>query len=338
MTPRTVVVGVLVAVLALVPVVTPWTQVLLTLALAKGLAVLGIVVLLRAGQVSFGHALYFAASAYAAAFVAGWLGGGDLVVLIVVGVATSLVLGLLVGVFVVRYRYIFFAMLNLAFSMVLYSILEKFFHVTGGSDGMRLARPTVLGFELDRTAYEYLLFYLTLTLAGLLAFAVHRYLASPLGQALAAIKTNETRLEYLGVSPQRVLLVGYAVSAVLSGLGGVLLAAMQGLVTPDLSYWVRSGEFVFIAVLGGAGHVLGAFAGALVYELVRSYAAAFAADVWQLILGVVLLLIILFAPRGLAGLFDTAMTRLFGPSRAARSQPGQDKTAGRPADKLEPAE
>jgi len=134
-------------------------------------------------------------------------------------------------------------------------------------------------------------------------------LTSPMGQALAAIKTNETRLEYLGLSARKVLLIAYVISAVLAGIGGVLLAAVQGLVTPEYGYWIRSGEFVFIAVLGGAGHVLGAFAGSLVYELVRTYAAAFAADIWQMVLGVVLLLVILFAPKGLIGLYERMIQR-----------------------------
>jgi len=295
--------------LAVLPLLATWTTVVLTLALAKGLAVLGIVVLLRAGQVSFGHALYFAASGYAAAFLAGSLGGGEVLVLLLAGLATSLLLGLAIGWFVVGYRYIFFAMLNLAFSMVLYSLLEKFFHITGGSDGLRVPRPTLLGMTLERAEFELGLFYLTLGLAVLAAFLVHRYLASPPGQALAALKTNETRLEYLGVSARAVFLGGYLISALLAGLGGTLQALVQGLVTPEMGYWVASGELVFIAILGGAGHVIGAFAGALVYEFVQIYAAAFAADVWQLILGTVLLLIILFASRGLVGMYQDLWRR-----------------------------
>jgi ABC-type branched-subunit amino acid transport system permease subunit len=141
---------------------------------------------------------------------------------------------------------------------------------------------------------------------------VHRYFASPLGQALGAIKANETRLEYLGASPRAVLLAAYVISAMLAGLGGTILAITQGVVTPEFGYWVRSGEFVFIAILGGAGHVMGAFAGAVVYEIVRMYAAAYAADVWQLVLGTFLLLIILFASRGLVGLYEDATGRLLG--------------------------
>jgi len=266
--------------------------------------VLGIVVLLQAGQVSFGHALYFAAGAYVVAFLARAQQGGEVVLLLLAGVAAALAVGLVVGLFVVRYRYIFFGMLNLAFSMVLYSILEKFFFITGGSDGLRVPRPAILGIAMERFAYENTLFYVTLTLAVLCAWLVHRYFQSPLGEALRALKTNETRLEYIGLSARGVLLVAYVVSAGLAGLGGVLLALVQGHVTPELSYWVRSGEFVFIAILGGAASVAGPFVGAIVYELVRAYASAFAADVWQMILGGFLLVIILFASRGLVGLYD----------------------------------
>ena len=300
----------LILMVAAVPLIAPWSKIVLTIAIAKGLAVLGIVVLLRAGQVSFGHAMFFAGSAYAAAFLGKAMGGSDLLLLLLSGILCAVVFGLVIGFFVVGYRYIFFGMLNLAFSMVLYSILEKFFHVTGGSDGMRVARPTVLGITMERGAFEYTVFYLTLVIAITLAFFVHRYLASPMGQALAAIKTNETRLEYLGLSARNVLLLGYVISAVLAGTGGVLLAVIQGLVTPEYGYWIRSGEFVFIAVLGGAGHVIGAFAGSLVYELVRTYAAAFAADIWQMVLGAVLLLVILFAPKGLVGMYDSLIRRI----------------------------
>ncbi len=302
--------GVLLLIVTLAPLLAPWLQVVFTIALAKGLAVLGIIVLLRAGQVSFGHAMFFAASAYSAAFLSRALAGVDLAWLLVAGVACSVVFGLVVGTFVVRYRYIFFAMLNLAFSMILYSILEKFFTITGGSDGMRLPRPPFFGFALERAEFETAVFYLTLGLVLVCGWLVHRYFLSPPGQALVAIKANETRLEYLGVSPRLMLLAAYVLSAALAGLGGTLLAVIQGVVTPELAYWVRSGEFVFIAILGGAGHVAGAFAGALVYELVRTYAAAFATGIWQLILGVFLLLIILFASRGLVGLYADIMRRL----------------------------
>lgn len=292
----------LAALLALAPVFLPTTQVMLTLALAKSLAVLGIIVLLQAGQVSFGHALFYAVSAYAAAFLGRAMAGGELLLNLLLGMASAALVALLVGLFVVRYREIFFGMLNLAASMIFFSFLEKFYHITGGSDGLSVPRPTVLGFTLERAGFETLLYYGSLALVLLALMLTHRFLSSPVGQMLRAIKTNEVRLEYLGVSSRRVLLAGYVVSAALCGLGGALMASAQGIVTPEYAWWVRSGEFVFIAILGGAGSVQGALVGALAYESVKTYAAAFAADIWQLVLGVVLLAVILFAPKGMAGL------------------------------------
>lgn len=308
--PRIILPIVLVAIIAITPLFIPWTNVVLTLALAKGLAVLGIIVLLRAGQVSFGHALFFAVSAYAAAFLGKIYADGELISMLIAGVLTSLIVGLFVGLFVVRYRGIFFGMLNLAFSMILFSILEKFYHITGGSDGMQVARPSVLGFEMQRAPFEILLFYGTLVVAILCAWAAHKFLKSPIGQMFEAISTNETRLEYLGISARSTFLVGYLISAVLCGLGGSIMAVAQGIVTPEYAWWIRSGELVFIAILGGAGSVSGAFIGAITYELVRTYAAAFAGEVWQMVLGFFLLAIILYASKGLYGLYESLIKNL----------------------------
>lgn len=309
--------------LALVPPLAPGLQVLMTLALCKGIAVLGVTVLLRAGQVSFGHALFFAVSAYAGAFLAA-TSLDDLALLILAGTAVGALSGLLVGLFVARYRGIFFGMLNLAFSMIFWSILEKFYHYTGGADGLRLPRPSVLGMEMSRGPFEDVLFYTVLALALASGWFVLRFLASPVGQIYQTIKTNETRLEYLGISPRGTLLKGYVLSAALSALGGVLMAVSQGIVTPEYAYWVRSGEMVFIAVLGGAGSVAGAFVGAIAYEAVRAYASVFAADIWQLVLGVFLLVIILFAPGGLVGIYNGLADRI------SRRKPDDAREESRP--------
>jgi ABC-type branched-subunit amino acid transport system permease subunit len=283
---------------------SPNSTTLLTLILAKGIAVLGIVVLLQAGQVSFGHAMFFGAGAYSAAFLGLWAGIHELATFLIVGTLVAGIFGIVIGLFVVRYREIFFGMLNLAFSMVLWSLLEKMYKYTHGADGIRVARPTLFGFSFSPTASEAMLFYVTLVLALITTVLVQRYLDSPLGHMLRAVKSNETRLEYLGVSAQRVLLFGYVVSALLGGVGGVLVAVAQQIATPEFAFWTKSGEFVFIAILGGSGHALGAFAGAMVFEAVRVYASAYLENTWQLILGIVLIVIILFAPNGIVGLFQ----------------------------------
>ncbi|GAB5601661.1 hypothetical protein FJNA_01850 [Thermus sp. FJN-A] len=305
---RTVLVGGLLGV-ALLPLLFPWLGFVLTLALAKGLAALGIALLLRAGLVSFGHGLFYGAGAYAVAFATrGGLGEGLVLLLVALGI--GLALGLLVGLFVSRYRGIFFAMLNLALSMVFYALLAKFYHLTGGTDGLRVPTPALGGLALERALFGEALFYLALGLALALGMAVDRFLRTPMGEALAAVRTNEVRLEYLGISVQRVLLLAYVLSAGLAGLGGGLAALAVGHVVPELAYWVASGEFVYIAILGGIGGVPGPFLGATAYELIRTFAFKYLTFTWQLLLGGTMLLVIFFLPGGLWALLGERRRRV----------------------------
>ncbi|SEM35133.1 amino acid/amide ABC transporter membrane protein 2, HAAT family [Roseovarius azorensis] len=298
-----------IAAVVAVPFVAPSLKLLFTFAMAKGLGVLGVTVLLRAGQVSFGHALYFGIAAYAGAFLMTAMPSTDFLIVLLAGVAGATLASIFVGLFVVRYRGIFFGMLNLAFSMIFWSILEKFYHYTGGADGIRLERPTVFGSALNFNDFGMILYYVLVALMVGLGWYTMRWFNSPVGNLFQTIKTNETRLEYLGVSPKRALLSGYVLSAALCGVGGVMMGMAQGVVTPEYVWWVRSAEMVFIAVLGGAGSVQGAFLGALIYEAVRTYASVYAGDVWQMILGGFLLIIILFAPGGLIGILESLFKR-----------------------------
>jgi branched-chain amino acid transport system permease protein len=298
------------ALVILVAWTVPWLRFVLTLAIAKGLAVLGIMLLLRAGQVSFGHALYLAIAAYTTAFLAPVV--PDVLLLLPVAALASALVGVVVGLFVMRYREIFFGMLNLALSMVFYSLLEKFYAITHGTDGIRLPPLTFGGVNLSTEAQGWAVLMLALGLAlGLGAF-VRIYLDSPMGQALSAIKTREQRLEFLGVPAKLLLLFAYVLSAFMAGCGGFILALASRQVTPAIAYWTASGELVFVAILGGAGSVFGPFLGAVAYELTRVYAAALVADAWQMILGTVLLLVILFAPGGLWGMGRSLAGKLIG--------------------------
>lgn len=300
---RQIVLGVaLVVALVLFPLFSPWSTVILTVALCEGLAALGIMVLLRAGQVSFGHGLFFSFSAYVVAFMAAARFGHEMLILVPVAMAATGLVAAFVGLFIVRYRAIFFGMLNLAISMVFFSLLEKLFSITGGADGKRVPRPTLAGMTFERAEFELWTFYITLALCIVAALFVARYLVSPGGKALEAIKSNETRLEYLGVSSRKVLFGAYLLSGLLAGLGGAIIALVSGHVTPELAYWVRSGEFVFIAILGGIGGVAGPFLGALMFQIIRGYAAVYAPETWHAVLGVMLLVIIFFAPAGLYGI------------------------------------
>ncbi|WP_234815112.1 branched-chain amino acid ABC transporter permease [Noviherbaspirillum denitrificans] len=291
----------LTALALLLPLVLPWLKTPVIFAACFGIAALGVSILIRAGQVSFGHAMFACAAGYAVAFAAKWWTQLDSVALLFIGTAFATMFGMVIGLFVVRYREIFFGMLNLALSMVLFAVLGKFFHLTGGTDGMRLARSTFFGMTLERDGFETALLLTAVGSAVVIGLLVQRYLNSVAGQALAAIKTNETRLEYVGLSTYRVLLVGYTLSAALCGFSGAMFVVAQGLVTPEMGYWVRSGEFVFIAILGGIAHPVGAFLGATLFEFVKLFAAAYLTGAWQMVLGIVLLAVVFLAPAGISG-------------------------------------
>ncbi|MCC6778900.1 MAG: branched-chain amino acid ABC transporter permease [Hyphomicrobiales bacterium] len=295
---------VLAAAAALLPFVIPWLGFVLALALGKGFAALGVAILLRGGLISLGHALFFAIGAYATALLMRMGGSSDLIALLVLATLISTVAGLLVGSFMVRYRSIFFAMLNLAVSMVLFTLLSKLYHLTGGTDGLRVATPSLLGLQLERADLDLVLRFGGPCLMVAVALLADRYLKSPLGEALSAIDTNEVRLEYLGVSARMVILVAYVASAALAGLGGAITAVAVGHVVPELSYWTLSGQLVLIAVLGGIGGVPGAFIGAFFLELVRTFAVGLAPDAWNAMIGIALLIVIFFLPEGLYGLLQ----------------------------------
>jgi Branched-chain amino acid transport system / permease component len=170
------------AICLLLGLLFPWMKVPIIVGLCYGLAALGVTVLMRAGQVSFGHAMYACIAGYAAAFLARVYPNLDALLLIAAGVVTSLIAGGIVGLFVMRYREIFFGMLNLALSMVLYSVLGKFYEITGGTDGLRLERPPIIGLRFDRSGYETALLILALFASLALGWLVQRYFQSAAGE------------------------------------------------------------------------------------------------------------------------------------------------------------
>lgn len=156
---------------------------------------------------------------------------------------------------------------------------------------------------MDRAGYEATLLVILLVLAIVLIFSVQQFFRSSAGQAMASIKTNEDRLEYLGVSAKKLLWQGYALSAALCGLAGAFYGLSQGLVTPEAGYWLKSGELVFMSILGGSVHAAGVFVAALLFEFVKVYASTLMGGAWQLVLGVSLIAIIYFLPGGITSLF-----------------------------------
>jgi branched-chain amino acid transport system permease protein len=296
------------ALLTAAPLAPQWLVFLLTLALAKGLVVLGLVLLMRTGLVSFGQGLYFGLGAYAAALLGARAGVLDGLAMIGAAVVVAGTVAAAVGLLLARYREIFFAMLSLAFSMILYGLLVKS-SALGSTDGFNLHAKSFAGFALGEAAGRRVFYAAAVVALFAACLGVHRYLRSHYGRLATAIRDNELRVEYLGASVFRVVYANYVAAGALGGLGGALAALAVGHVDPETTYWTTSGEFVFIAVLSGTGNVAAPFLAAGVFEAVRTLANQYAPNVWQMTLGIVMLLLILFLPAGLWSLVERRKAR-----------------------------
>lgn len=285
--------------LLLVGTILPnWFAFLTTVSLAKAMVVVGLVVLMRSGLVSFGQGLYYCLGGYTVGIAGQHLGITDAVGILFVSAFIAGCLAALLGLLLCRYREIFFAMLTLAFSMILYGVLVKTGEL-GSTDGFNVAQVTLFGWVPSPEKLSLVVYSLACLVAFLTAFFMHRYYQSGMGFAGEAVRENEIRVEYLGVSPQRVVFIKYVLAAMLAAVGGAITALIAGHVDPEMAYWTTSGEFVFVALLGGTGHVVAAFIGAFLFEVIRTIAFDLAPNTWQMILGTTLLLVIFFLPKGL---------------------------------------
>ena len=279
-------------------VLPKWLVFLATIALANGLVSLGIVLMMRSGVVPFGQGLVFAAGGYTAALLFNRLGITDALALSLMGGVTAFLIALPFGPLLARYRGIFFAMLTLALSMVLYGILMKT-NALGGSDGFNVTRPTLFGFRPEAAQSTLLLWGVTAGISCLMAGLARIYCDSTRGLLSLAVRENELRVEYLGMSVVNLVAWNYLLAAFVGGLGGALSVLALGHIDPNFSYWTTSGEFVFVAILAGYQSVTAVFIGSLLLELVRSFSSAYFPNTWQLALGIFLLLVIRFLPDGL---------------------------------------
>jgi len=288
------------AIAALLSFVVPeWAVFLGTLAVSKCLVVFGCLVLWRTGLVSFGQALYFALGGYTVGMAGKYLGWTDAVLLTVLGTIVAGVMAAIISMLLARYREIFFAMFSMALSMILYGVLVKT-EVLGSTDGFNVVVPTFFGYAPEGTELLISMFMLTLLVTLIAAVFVHRYLSSTLGHLTTAIKDNEIRVEYLGLSVFKAIQFKVILAGALAGTGGAITAFSVGHVDPDaMAYWTVSGEFVFITILSGTGSVAAPFLGALLFQVVRTYAFQYSPQTWQLVLGAVLLFLIMFIPDGL---------------------------------------
>jgi len=251
------------------------------------------------GMVSFGHAAYLGIGAYAVGILgfygvtSGWLQWAT-------AIGASALVALAIGAVSIRTSGIYFIMITLAFTQMLY-YLGISLEVFGGDDGMRLKSRSQFAGLVD-LGDPIAFYYVALALMLLAVFFVYRLVNSRFGMVLRAAKSNEARARAIGFSPYPYRLAAFVIAGAMCGLAGALYANHTSYIVPGLMSWQQSGDIMFMVILGGmastAGPVLGTFALLIVEELLKGWT-----EHWQVILGPLLVLSVIFFRRGLAGMF-----------------------------------
>ena len=263
-----------------------------------------------AGIVTLGHAAYFGVGAYVAGILAVRYSGDPLLGLAAAGVVAAL-FGLASGAVLLRTEGLALLMLTLAVVSIVFEIANKWTAVTGGADGLNVRIEPLLGlFRFDmhgRTAYLY-----CLAVLAACWWLVRTLVASPFGCALVGSRESEARMHAIGAPVYRRRLCAFTISAGLAGMAGALLTQTTQFVGLSAVSFELSGEILVMLVLGGMRRMYGAFVGPLVYLTARDYLAKQSPEYWMLGIGVLLILIVMFARGGILGLVDRALGRLRG--------------------------
>jgi len=266
------------------------------------------------GLLSFGHGAYFAVGAYTAGMIAKYLPQAySLELLIPTALFFSLILSVIFGFLCVRHTKIFFSILTLSLSMLLYALLFKLYHITGGSDGLHVPLPTLLGMSFKGIRRPEFLsgtyYYFLLVLFAVSCVIMRGIVSSPFGKALQAIRDNEVRAELIGIRVRRYRLYAFILSGMFVGLGGALWSFVNGHVTADLSHWLFSGEIAYMTLLGGFGIFEGPIIGAILFTYLKLYAMG-NTQYWMFVIGTTLIVLVLLLPNGVAGAIAVLLAKL----------------------------
>lgn len=261
------------------------------------------------GLLSFGHAMFFGAGAYATSLILTHIEGFPILLSIVVGAAAAVFLAVITAPLLVRVSGTAFAMLTLAFGQLLYVVSLKFREITGGEDGLGgFTIPEFLGFDMtDSTNFYYFAMAVLLLCVGVMWF----FTQTPLGSVTIGIRDNTNRVDYMGFQVEYSKAIVFMVSGGFAGIAGSVYALFQNLVSPDGTLGIMTSfNPVVMAVVGGASSFLGPIVGAGLLSVMEEVLTD-VTDHIDLIYGVMLIVIILYAPTGLVGLWQRVSGKLF---------------------------
>jgi branched-chain amino acid transport system permease protein len=245
------------------------------------------------GQLSFGQAAFYGLGGYAVAMLITkvqfnfWLS-------IIAGVFIAGLIGLIVGYFCVRLRGIYFAVLTLAFGQLIFFIIFKWHDFTGGDDGIQGIFPP----EYLKAPTTYYYFILLVFLIS--TWVLWRIIHSPFGQTIVSMRENSERTEFLGINIARYQLITFVIAAALAGLAGAIWVPFYRSVAPSYLTWIKSGEPVMAAILGGPGLFFGPVLGMFIMTIFHSWVLGFTIY-WPVVMGALILAVIFFLPGGILG-------------------------------------
>lgn len=263
----------------------------------------------RTGLLSFGHAAFYAAGAYGLGLVSLHVHPHPLLG-IIVGITAALVLAVVIGFFCVRHTEIYFAMLTLAFGMMVFSLIWNLRSVTGGDDGLvGIARaPLNLGVVSVPLAKAGQYYFLVLIFFFLSVGVIHLIRRSPFGLVLSGIRENDRRIQFAGISLRNYRLAAFVISGVFAGLAGTLGTLLESNTTPFSAHWGRSAEPVLVSLIGGIQTFAGPMVGSLIFVVLREIIERFTHN-WMLWFGIILLVIIMGFRGGVVGALSEVMSR-----------------------------
>ncbi len=249
------------------------------------------------GLLSFGHAAYFSVGAYTTGLILIRV-TPSLPLAFLLAIILATLSAWLIGFFCVRLDEIYFAMLTLAFGMMIHTILWKWDSLTGGADGLvGIPRPHLWSFDLSNISTYY---YFTLIIVGICVFILWVIVNSPFGLILKSIRENHERVEFVGISMRRYRLVSFVISGLFCGVAGALFAPFEMSIAPDIAFWTKSAEPVFMSLLGGMRIFLGPAVGAAIYMYLKEIISGYT-ELWMIYLGAILIGFVIFLPGGIVG-------------------------------------
>jgi branched-chain amino acid transport system permease protein len=262
------------------------------------------------GLLSFGQALYFGFGMYGVAVgisdlgLSFWPAFG-------LGIVAAMAMALVTGIFAVRLTWHYFAIITVVFSLIFYFLALTNKWLTGGDDGINFTLPAT--FSLGGKAWSFtdpmFQYFFILATVAFCFWLMHRLIGSPLGKALLAIRDNDVRASLIGLNVYLLRLIAFVMAGFLAGVAGALFAFFGRYASASYMFYHVSGEAVVWAIVGGAGTLLGPLVGTAIFIVVREIVSTH----WEhhaLIVGVVAILVVIFAPKGIVGLWRDWLTRL----------------------------